>query len=72
MQHSNGDLAISMDQALIRRNDVTDDYLHSRANAMQVTLENVKKSRYFILFLEEFQAIEGISIQSFCFLFPEK
>jgi hypothetical protein len=24
-----------MDQALIRRNDVTDDYLHSRANAMQ-------------------------------------
>jgi syntaxin 5 len=24
-----------MDQALIRRNDITDDYLHSRANAMQ-------------------------------------
>jgi hypothetical protein len=36
LQQSNGDLAISMDQALIRRHDVTDDYLHSRANAMQV------------------------------------
>lgn len=34
-QQSNGDLAISMDQALIRRNDVTDDYLQSRANTMQ-------------------------------------
>ncbi len=34
-QQSNGEVSISMDQALIRRNDMTDDYLHSRANAMQ-------------------------------------
>ena len=32
----NGDITISMDQAMLHRNDYTDDYLHSRANAMQV------------------------------------
>ncbi len=34
----NGDITISMDQAMLQRNDYTDDYLHSRANAMQVKL----------------------------------
>ena len=39
----NGDISISMDQAMLHRNDYTDDYLHSRANAMQVTLIFPKK-----------------------------
>jgi hypothetical protein len=41
-----------MDQALIRRNDVTDDYLHSRANAMQV---NVYKRHFKHLILKQVQ-----------------
>jgi len=35
LQLSNGDVAISMDQAMLYQRDMTDDYLQSRANAMQ-------------------------------------
>jgi hypothetical protein len=32
---ANGDVAISMDQSLLMQRDMTDDFLYSRANAMQ-------------------------------------
>jgi len=45
----NGDISISMDQAMLHRNDYTDDYLHSRANAMQVTLIFPEKAQIQIV-----------------------